>query len=308
MEHIDSIVFGDNQFFGINHMSQEKAQQLAEQFFDINNIYKVYQFALDAGVRAIMLNSNDRAKEICEHFRVNASRYPELSWYPSIPYPHKYANLVAEKGIFPAINEVLFKDNTARKVMGMITKGSAAVLTKDAVKMMQLLIDVEMNMFNGLDIKVVFLQNIITDLILGYGKGDVFFEYCEYIRKKYKALPGFITQNMPYLKQKFQEWGIKEVVICTSYNKIGYLMSPDIESYIKASEDNNSSEYQLMAMSTLASGAIPAKEAYDFINRQKLQSVVFGASSKRNIDETVGLIEICRYDGASKIGSRVVNG
>jgi hypothetical protein len=47
-----------------------------------------------------------------------------------------------------------------------------------------------------------------------------------------------------------------------------------------------------MAMSTLASGAIPAKEAYDFINQQKLQSVVFGASSKRNIDETVGLINI----------------
>lgn len=292
MERIDSIVFGDNQFFGINHMSQEKAQQLAEQFFDIQNIYKVYQLALDAGVRAVMLNSNDRAKAICEHFRDNASRYPSLNWYPSIPYPHKYANLVAEKGIFPAINEVLFKDNTARKVMGMITKGSAAVLTKDAVKMMQLLIDVEMKMFIGLDIKVVFLQNIITDLILGYGLGDIFFEYCEYIRKKYNALPGLITQNMPYLKQKFEEWGIKGAVICSSYNKIGYLMSPDVDSYVYVTEHNNPADYQLMAMSTLASGAIPAKEAYEFINRQKLQSVVFGASSKRNIDETVSLINL----------------
>lgn len=292
MERIDNIVFGDNQFFGINHMSQAKAQQLAELFFDINNIYKVYQLAFDAGVRAVMLNSNDRAKVICEHFRDNASRYPSLSWYPSIPYPHKYANLVAEKGIFPAINEVLFKDNTARKVMGMITKGSAAVLTKDAIKMMQLLIDVEMKMFIGLDIKVVFLQNIITDLIIGYGLGDIFFEYCEYIRKKYNALPGLITQNMPYLKQKFEEWGIKGAVICSSYNKIGYLMSPDVDSYVYATEHNNPADYQLMAMSTLASGAIPAKDAYDFINRQKLQSVVFGASSKRNIDETVSLISL----------------
>ena len=32
METIDKIIFGDNQFFGINHMSQEKAQQLAENF------------------------------------------------------------------------------------------------------------------------------------------------------------------------------------------------------------------------------------------------------------------------------------
>ena len=42
MQAIDKIVFGDNQFFGINHMSQEKAQQLAEKFFDVNNIYRVY--------------------------------------------------------------------------------------------------------------------------------------------------------------------------------------------------------------------------------------------------------------------------
>lgn len=292
MESIDTIVFGDNQFFGINHMSQEKAQQLAEKFFDVKNIYRVYEVAFDAGIRAVMLNSNDRAQEICDHFRDNASRYPALHWYPSIPYPHKYANLVAEKGIFPAINEVLFKDNSARKVMGMITKGSAAVLTKDAVKLMQLLIDVEMKMFKGLDVKVVFLQNVITDLILGYGLRDIFYEYCDYIQKKYKALPGLITQNMPYLKQKLEEWDVRNVVICSSYNKIGYLMSPDVESYVKAAERNNPSEYQLMAMSTLASGAIPAHEAYDFINRQKLQSVVFGASSKRNIDETVSLINL----------------
>ena len=32
MQAIDKIVLGDNQFFGINHMSQEKAQQLAEKF------------------------------------------------------------------------------------------------------------------------------------------------------------------------------------------------------------------------------------------------------------------------------------
>jgi hypothetical protein len=292
MERIDSIVFGDNQFFGINHMSQEKAWQLAEQFYDINNIYKVYHLAFDAGIRAVMLNSNDRAKAICEHFRVNASSFPDLHWYPSIPYPHKYATLVAEKGIIPAINEVLIKDNTARKVLGIITKGSAAILNKDVVRMMQILIDTEMRMFSGLNIKVIFLQNIITDLLLGYSLADIFYEYCEYIRKNYHALPGLITQNMPYLKRRFEEWGIREVAICTSYNKIGYLMSPDIDSYVRAAENNSPADYQLMAMSTLASGAIPAKEAYDFINRQKLQSVVFGASSKRHIDETAGLIRL----------------
>jgi len=292
MENVDKIVFGDNQFFGINHMSQEKAQQLAEKFFDIQNIYNVYHLAFDAGIRALMLNSNARAEEICEHFRINSSKYPALHWYPSIPYPHKYANLVAEKGVFPAINDVIFKDNSTRKVMGIISKGGAAVVTKDAVKLMQLLIDVEMKMFKGLEVKVVFLQNIITDLILGYNLGDIFYEYCEYIRNRYKALPGLITQNMPYLKRKLEEWEIKQVVICSSYNKIGYLMSPDVISYENVAKANNPADYQLMAMSTLASGAISAVDAYEFINHQQIQSVVFGASSKRNIEETVSLINL----------------
>ena len=47
-----------------------------------------------------------------------------------------------------------------------------------------------------------------------------------------------------------------------------------------------------MAMSTLASGAINANDAYEFINRQKIQSVVFGASSRKNIEQTVSLIKL----------------
>jgi len=292
MQSIDKIIFGDNQFFGINHMSQEKAQQLAEQFYDSSSIFKVYQMAFDCGIRAIMLNSNDRAKEICNHFVSNKSKYPEIGWYPSIPYPHKYANLISEKGIVPTINEILFKDNSAMGVLGMITKGSAAVFGKDAIKLMQMLVDIEMKMFKGLNVKVIFLQNIITDLLLGYGVAEIFQEYCTYIRKKYNALPGLITQNMPILKARLEEWGIEEVVICSSFNKIGYLMSPDTESYVAIANKNDSSKYQIMAMSTLASGAIPAKEAYEFINQQNIQSVVFGASSKKHIEETVSLINV----------------
>jgi hypothetical protein len=292
MRQIDRIIFGDNQFFGINHMSQEKAQAQAEKFFDINRIFQVYNFVFEAGIKALMLNSNDRASDICNYFREHKNKYQDIRWYPSIPYPYKYANLVAEKGIFPAISEVLLKDNSALDVLGMISKGGMAVLSKDTIKMMQMLVDVEMKIYRGLNIQVIFLQNIITDLLLGYGIQEIFYEYSEYIRKKYNALPGLITQNMPLLINKLKEWGIGEVVICSSFNKIGYLMSPDVNSYIEAVQSNNLAEYQLVAMSTLASGAIPPKEAYEFINQQHIQSVVFGASERKHIEETVALIKI----------------
>ena len=239
-----------------------------------------------------MLNSNDRAKEICDHFRSNKKHYGHLAWYPSIPYPHKYANLVNEKGIFPAINDALFSNNSALGVLGMVAKGGKAVINKDAIELMKMLVDMEVKIYKGLDIKVVFLQNIVVDLILGFGIKEVFYEYCEYIRKKHNALPGLITQNMPYLKSKLEEWGIDGIVICSSINKIGYLMSPSIQSYIESIQNNDSSKYQIMAMSTLASGAIRTVEAYEFINSMNIQSVVFGASSQRNIEETMSLINL----------------
>lgn len=290
MNRIDRVIFGDNQFFGINHMSQEKAQQLAEQFHDLQSIFDVYDMAVDAGVRGIMLNSNERAAEICRRFKAHKSQYSGLGWYPSIPYPHKYANLIAEMGIVPALHNVFSKNGSALKTLSAITQGGIAILSKDAIQLMRMLIDIEMQMFEGLDVKAVFLQNVVTDLILGLRLKEFFLEYCEHIQKKYHALPGFITQNMPDLLLNLKSWGISGVVVCTSINKIGYLMSPNVAAYRESLAANDPAAYQIMAMSTLASGAISAREACAFVNSLNVQSVVFGASSRRHIEETVRLI------------------
>lgn len=292
MEKIDKIVFGDNQFFGINHRSQEKAEEMLKRFGNIDNIFEVYDNAFECGVKAIMLNSNEKAIAICDRFREQKSKYGDLAWYPSIPYPHKYANMVNELGIFPAISEVLFKGNSASGVLGMIGKGTTALFTKDAMKMMDMLIDVEYKMFRGLDVKCLFLQNVITDLLLGYNIKEVFEHYCEYIRKKYNVLPGLITLNMPYLKGKLEEWGIEEVVICSSINAAGFNMHPSKEEYERVIAANDPSKYQLMAMNVLASGSITVQQSFDYINSLNIQSVVFGASSKGHIKSTVEAINL----------------
>ncbi len=290
MSTIDRVVFGDNQFFGINHMSQEKALQLEMRFHGLDDIFAVYETAFDAGVRAVMLNSNDRAAAICERFRDRASQYPALAWYPSIPYPHKYANLVAEKGIMAAINSVVFKESSAIAGLGRLAQGGLALVSRDIVPLAKMLIDAEMRIFRGLDVRVVFLQNVLTDLILGLGVREFFVEYSEHIRRKYGAMPGLITQNLTLLRNRLQEWGIEGVVICSSINKIGYLMSPGILAYERTLADNDPARYPVMAMSTLASGAIPAPAAYEYINRLNVQSIVFGASSRTHIEQTLRCI------------------
>ena len=286
MKKIDKVIFGDNQFFGINHMSQDKAQQLAEKFHDIKNIMKVYEYAFENGINSIMLNSNERAKEICDIFRAGGSKYENINWYPSIPYPHKYANLVSEKGILPAIQEILFADNSAKGLLSLVAKGSTAILNKDFIKIMQMLVDLEMKSFRNLNVKVIFLQNIITDLVLGLNVKEIFYEYTEYIKKQYGVLPGLLTMNLPLLINKLTEWGIKDVVICSSINKKGYLMSPDVAAYENILKNYNTDDYQIMAMSIFASGAIKSEDAIQYISKLNIDSVVFGASSSDHIKET----------------------
>ena len=286
---LDRVIFGDNQFFGINHMSEEKAQALAEKFRDLESIIDVIDIAYDCGIHAFMLNSNERAKDICDHFRKNQSRYADLVIYPSMPYAHKYANAVAEKGIFGALKDTLLTDSSLGDIAGMFAKGGLSLFEKDMIRVMQILVDMEMKIFRDLNVKVVFLQNIVTDLLLGFGVKDVFVGFASYIKKKYGCAPGFVTMNMPGLADFLLGCGIENPVICSAINKAGYFMNPDVKSYEKTLREK---KFRPIAMSILASGAVKPEEAVEYVCRQpSIQSIIFGASSRKHIEDTKELIE-----------------
>lgn len=286
---MDRIIFGDNQFFGINHMSEDKAQAQAERFKDLTEIIKVIDTAYECGIHAFMFNTHDRVAEICDHFRSVPERYPDLRLYPSMPYAHKYADAVAEKGIFGALNDFIFTNSSMKQVTETLFRGSKILFNKDMMEVMRLLVDAEMKMFRGLDVKVVFLQNIVTDLLLGMEVKECFIAFSEYIRSKYNAEAGFNTMNMPRLVDFLLACGIENPIVCSSINKIGYMMCPNVEAYEKAI---NTKPFRPMAMSIMASGAIPPKEAIEYVARQKnIQAIVFGASSKKHIEETKRIID-----------------
>jgi len=286
---LDRIIFGDNQFFGINHMSEEKERVLSERFRDVEAILNVMKIAYECGVRAFMLNTNERANEICDYLREQIDDFSDISLYPSMPYAHKYANAVAEKGIFGSLREIIIKNSSAGDIVGMLSKGGTSLFEKDMIKVMQLLVDIEMKMFRNLNVKVVFLQNIVTDLLLGFGVKDVFVAFAEYIEGKYAVKPGFVTMNMPRLANLLIEAGIKNPIICSSINRAGYFMNPNREAYEKVLKEK---EFQPFAMSILASGAVSPEEAVKYVCSQKeIRGVVFGASSRQHIMQTKEIIE-----------------
>jgi hypothetical protein len=286
---MDRIILGDNQFFGVSHMSEEKGVARSRKFQDINAIIEILDAAYECGIHAFTFSTHDRVQQVCDYFRTNPAKYADLRLYPVLPYAHKYAHLVNEKGIIGTIKDVVISNNTAGQMASMMARGGAVVLKQNSIEIMKLLVDVEMKMFRDLNVKVIFLQNIVTDLLLGFGIKEVFIEFVTYIEQKYKVRAGFMTLNMPKLVDFLLECGIEDPVVCFAINKMGFQMNPDIASY---EETLQSKLFQALAMSIMAAGAVPPKEAIEYVASFKnIKSILFGASTKAHVEQTKELIE-----------------
>ena len=281
---MDRIVFGDNQFFGINHMSEEKARAQAIRFQETSAIIEVLDHAYAEGVRTFMCTTHERIAEICDHFRANLERYPDFQFYPCMPYAHKYANAVTDLGMLGALRSFLPESGA----LGTLIQGGKALATSDIESIGQLLIDAEMKMFAGLKTPVIFIQNVVTDLLLGLGMKDTFRVFSDHVRTKYGAEPGFITMNVPMLLDALDQVGIVNPIVCANINKSGFRMSGGIERY---EEVLRTRRFRPMAMSVFASGAIPPQEALAYVCGLKpVESILFGASSRQNIHQTCKMI------------------
>jgi hypothetical protein len=288
---MDRILFGDNQFFGINHLSEEKARIQANRFKDIKSIIEILDYVYSIGINTFMCTTYDRVGEICDHIRANSDRYKNFKIYPCMPYAHKYANSVTELGIFGTV-----KKYVGANVVSSLAKGAKALVKKDVMSIMKILIDTEMSMFKNINTPVIFLQNVVTDLILGLGMSDFLIEFGNYIKEKYNAEPGYITMNFPLLLNIFREKGIENPIICSSINKINFRMSGGLDLYEKTIREN---QCHLIAMQVLAAGAIPPAEAFEYICKQKgIKSILFGASTKSHVLQSKELID--KFDSIYK--------
>ncbi|WP_221394611.1 hypothetical protein [Dyadobacter sp. NIV53] len=281
---MERIIFGDNQFFAVNHISDEKSRAQSIRFKEDKAIIQTLELAMDNGIETFMCTTHDRIERICDHIRTNPSRFNNFKIYPCMPYAHKYANAVTELGYAGTL-----KHFVPGNFVSSIFKGGIAFLSKDYLSIMELLVDSEMKMFKGIDTPVIFLQNVITDLLLGLGMYDILAAFHAYIKKKYNAEAGFITMNLPKLLQVLEKRGITNPIICTSINKAGFRMSGGIKLY---EETLRTKKVRVIAMQVLAGGAIGPREAIEYVcNLPNIESILFGASSAENIRQTAALIK-----------------
>lgn len=282
---MDKLLFGDNQFFGVNHMSEEKARQQQIRFQRDDAVIDVLIEAYEEGVTTFMCTTHERIGHVASHFLKHRAQYPDMTFFPGMPYAHKYANAVTTDGMIGALKKFLPSSGRVDAAM----RGASSLMSKDIEGMVTMLIDAEMKMFAGLPTPVIWLQNVVTDLLLGLGFDEAFTIFADHVRSRYNAEPGFITMNLPMLAPVLERLDIPSPLICSNINKIGFRMPGGLEQYRKALESHN---FRPVAMSVYASGAIPPDEAIQWVCEQpNIESIVFGASSRTNIRGTKVLVD-----------------
>lgn len=277
------VIFGDNQFLGINHASQSKAAEMQDRFSKVDAIIEVIGWAYEDGVRDFMFTTHDRL-EVAFAEIVTSRLFPEMNYIPCLPYAHKYANAYSEGNLLP----VFIKRLSGASKAGLIG-GVSRTLWGDLGGMMQLLVEVEMLMTKGLPVKGVFLQNVIFDLILGLHGNRLLERFHTYVEDRFNATPGYITINHP-LAQKVlcDDIGIMKPWICSFFNVAGLRMHPS-QTLVEQSYANGRSKN--IAMSVFASGALTSNDSINYVqNAPGVDSVLFGSSRRENIKNNIKLL------------------
>ena len=279
---MDRILFGDNQFFGVNHVSDEKSRMMGIKFRHDTAILNTLAYARDNGIQTFMCTSHDRMIAIAKAMSLD-EKLKTMDVFPCLPYAHKYANAVTELGVMGAVKQYL-----PGNFISSIFKGGVAYMSKDYIAMMELMVDAELKMFKNMSTPVIFLQNVVTDLFLGLGMKDVLKAFHNYVTTKYNAEAGFITMNLPKLTEMLASVGIKHPIICSSINVDGFRMSGGKDAYEKYLLMGKSRNIAMQIFS--GGGTSPEKTIQYICSLPNVGSILFGASSKENITNTVNLI------------------
>lgn len=286
--NIDPIILGHNQFIGVDHFSQDRARDRVQLFSDTEKILNVVRDFYDLGGTGMMLSTHPKTKAIMDAIGSDSILSKNMNMYPLIPYAQGYVRKANEMGMVGMLKDVLEPASTSTKFK-ILLKGGMNVLNQDFFNIISTFIDVEMLPFTGFNVKAIFLHNVLTDLALSMNSQKVFEFFVDYIKDNYNAVPAFGTMNFARLVESFDEWGIEKPLVMSSFNKAGFQMNP---SRVECERCLSEYDVDVLAMSTLASGYLKPKEAYEYLfSLPNIKSVVVGVSSKGHAEETFGIIK-----------------
>jgi len=283
LNRFDSILLGDNPFFGVDHLSQERARKKASTSQNFQNALEVIKYSYKLGVKGMVVSTHPTLKDLIHKIKTESDLIDKMEFYPILPYVQGYVLKINEMGILNTLMDTLSPAGMINK-MKIITNGGFGIMKKDLFKLFRTFIDIELLQLKDTKIKVIFLHDVITDLALALNMKQIFQTFQEHLHDNHKVNAGLVTKNFPLLVSKLNEWNLDYKYIMTSFNKAGFQMNPSKEECENAL---NIYKGNVIAMSILAGGFITLQDANEYILTQsRIRNLVVGLSSVKHAEET----------------------
>ena len=272
------MLLGDNPFFGIDHLSQERARKRGEA--DFERVAAIMEYVGGRGVKRFAASTHPRLGRLVS--RLKEAGLLKMELCPIFPYAQGYVERVTEKGAAGAVHDILSGVGAKTKI-GAALGASAAYLRGDSAGMVRALADVELDSVRDARCGTVFLHDVATDACLGLGLDRVIRVYVEHVRDKHGLRAGVVTKNFPLLAERLESWGMGEIPVMTSFNPIGFQMNPSQ----KACEEALRPGSEVIAMNALAGGFLGPDEAARYVSGLGIGAVAVGMSTLEHARQTL---------------------
>ena len=270
------LIYGDNQFLGVNHGSALKAKVQQQNFAVDSSVLELLFYCEELGVKSFSYTCTHRMNEILKQYYAAGGR---MKLCPTLPYAHTYAQRLGENGPVGLAKFLLPRKKT--EVCGLFLD---LLINRDYTRIFEAIIKSEVNEALHDYISTIYLNNIFTDFILCDENPDLFTNFKNAVIKTIpNARAGLMTLNFPRLASTIRN--TDNLVLCSYFNPLGFRMNP---SKIEA-EHALTTDLNVQIMAPFCAGAVTASEFIEYLNHTNysFSGVIFGSGNKDRIGEFV---------------------
>ena len=284
---LKSLLIGDNAFIGVSHLSHTRARERVRQL-RLDTINEVFGEAISHSATGFAFTVHPTNLKILTAMKEAGTLGSSFEICPILPYAAGYVRTANEKGVMGLIKDTMSKLPMSKP--NIILKGGLSAVSLDPVGMLNAYVDMELTGIMSLrcgNLMAVLMHEVLTDLGISFQAKGLFDSFMSHIRKEYDAMPGFVTRNLVRFVRFFEGSGLslKDTVIMTPLNSIGFQMTPSKESCESCL--SQISDSHVIAMSIMAGGYLGLDAAIEYLRRlQNLSGIVAGVSSREHAIET----------------------
>lgn len=268
------VIFGDNQFLGVNHYSTIKSEKYLDKFSDKKEIADILNFSVDIGIEHFMFTTTDKYHEVFDILN-ERKKIEKFKLMPCLPYAQNINNIIASSGYSGLIKKILKSVRFSALLWAFKNFFKHGIYS-----FMVLILNLELERLKRFNIDTILMQNAFFDIILATENHNSLKCFIDICTNYYSAKPGIITMNYSKAIEFFEKHSIStSLIVCSNFNKDGYRMNPSKES---CENSLKKTKYKTIAMSVFA-GDASIDQKIEYIKGLEIDYILFGSSKKKNI-------------------------